>query len=125
MRRIFHITMVCGFNDQAMTRTLWRDIKGLRGSINGAWAIMGDFNRMLNMDERIGRPFEMAEIREFRQCVEECEVQDLKSSVSFFTWNNKQRGEDRVWSKIDRALVDSDWMTNLPRLKHTLCMKKI
>ena len=91
-----------------------RDIKGLRGSINGAWAIMGDFNRMLNMDERIGRPFEMAEIREFRQCVEECEVQDLKSSVSFFTWNNKQRGEDRVWSKIDRTLVNSDWMTKLP-----------
>lgn len=99
--RVFDMTMVYGFNDQAMRRTLWSDIKGIKGSIKGAWAIMGDFNCMLNTNERIRTPVKLAELRDFRNCVVECEFQDLKSSGSFFTWNNKQRGDDRVWSKID------------------------
>lgn len=28
----------------------------------------------------------------------------------YFTWNNKQHGEDKVCSRLDRALGNNDWM---------------
>ncbi|KAJ8534835.1 hypothetical protein K7X08_016563 [Anisodus acutangulus] len=75
---------------------------------------MGDFNCVLNGDERLGRPVSEAEIREFRQCVGACSLQELKSSGSFFTWNNKQGADSRVYSRIDRLLVNLKWITTLP-----------
>lgn len=45
----------------------------------------------------------------FRDCVEICEIMDMKHSGSTFTWNNKQEGEDRVFSKIDRSMINLEW----------------
>lgn len=42
------------------------------------------------------------EIKEFRACLEDCDVYDIKSSWNLFTWNNKQQGEAIVFSKPDR-----------------------
>ncbi|XP_019232984.1 PREDICTED: uncharacterized protein LOC109213626 [Nicotiana attenuata] len=75
---------------------------------------MGDFNCVLQKEERIGSPVSMAEIRDFKRCIEECELQDLKSTGAFFTWTNKQIGGDKVLSRIDRVLVNEDWNMQLP-----------
>lgn len=56
----------------------------------------------------------MAKIRDFKKCVENCDLYDLKSTGAYFTWNNKQEGDDKVLSKIDRVLVNSGWLTLLP-----------
>ncbi|KAM3200902.1 hypothetical protein P3L10_033265 [Capsicum annuum] len=45
---------------------------------NLAWIVMGDFNEVLHIDDRIGvNPVSMAEIVEFQACVEECELVEL------------------------------------------------
>ncbi|XP_060189094.1 uncharacterized protein LOC132618052 [Lycium barbarum] len=112
--RTMIITMVYGFNDQAMRRSLWDAIQQINDRITGPWGIMGDFNCILKQEERLGSPVTLAEIREFTECVDRCGLQDLKSSVSYYTWSNKQKGDDRVYSKIDRVLVNTDWITLLP-----------
>ncbi|XP_059310843.1 uncharacterized protein LOC132062254 [Lycium ferocissimum] len=110
----FWFTIVYGFNDQVLRRELWQQIEGIHGTVSGAWAIMGDFNCVLNREERVGSPMTLAEVREFKQCVGKCSFHDLKSSGAFYTWNNKHRDATRVYSKIDRVLVNSQWITNLP-----------
>lgn len=75
---------------------------------------MGDFNCILNSNERIGRAAIVREMREFRQCIDQCELQELKSSGAFYTWNSKQQGTDRVYSRIDIVLTNIDWLTQLP-----------
>ncbi|XP_019223716.1 PREDICTED: uncharacterized protein LOC109205460 [Nicotiana attenuata] len=75
---------------------------------------MGDFNNVLNTDERIGSKVIVAETKEFKQCVDTCCLQELKSTGAFYTWNNKRSGEDRVMSRIDRVLVNFDWMSMIP-----------
>ncbi|KAM3234286.1 hypothetical protein P3L10_019646 [Capsicum annuum] len=42
---------------------------------------------------------------------------DLRSAGSFYTWSNKQQGVARVYSKIDRVLVNDEWVSNLPASK--------
>ncbi|XP_070031877.1 uncharacterized protein [Nicotiana tomentosiformis] len=63
--RKFWVTIVFAYNDMALRRPLWQDIKEVYDKINGLWAVMGDFN---------------------------C---DLKSSRAFYTWNNKQEEQHR------------------------------
>ncbi|KAK4708977.1 hypothetical protein R3W88_029902 [Solanum pinnatisectum] len=96
---------------------MWKEIQELWRQVNRAWAVMGDFNCVLNNNERIGSPISMAEIREFRNCVGSCGLQDLKFTGAFFTWCNKQIRESRVYNRIDRVLVNSDWDTMLPTSK--------
>ncbi|XP_075091612.1 uncharacterized protein LOC142171806 [Nicotiana tabacum] len=75
---------------------------------------MRDFNCVLNKDGRIGSPVSLSEIRDFKHCVEVCSLKDLRSSGAIYTWNNKHGDSSRVYSKIDRVLVNSDWITTLP-----------
>uniref|UniRef100_A0A0V0HW66 Putative ovule protein n=1 Tax=Solanum chacoense TaxID=4108 RepID=A0A0V0HW66_SOLCH len=39
---------------------------------------------------------------------------ELKSSGAFFTWNNKQGETNQVYSRIDRVLVNEEWIATLP-----------
>lgn len=68
----FYVTFVYGFNDPTIKRPLWQEVRDIKSSINGPWALMGDFNCVLNKEDRIGRQVTMAEIREFRECIAEC-----------------------------------------------------
>lgn len=43
-------------------------------------------------------------------CLEYCHLVDVKSSGRYFTWNNKQEGERRVFSGIDRVLANLEWI---------------
>ncbi|XP_074290971.1 uncharacterized protein LOC141617705 [Silene latifolia] len=54
------------------------------------------------------------EIRDFRQCVDYCEVQDISAHGAFFTWTNKQDPSSRVFSRIDRMPVNRDWYSLYP-----------
>lgn len=75
---------------------------------------MGDFNSVLNMDDRIGgNPVSLAEIVEFPSCVEACELIELPQHGSKFTWNDKQ-GENRIYSKIDWVFVNQEWLDQMP-----------
>ncbi|KAG5577523.1 hypothetical protein H5410_057657 [Solanum commersonii] len=112
--KLFLITMVYGFNDQGMRRALWQDIIELNGQCNRAWAIMGDFNCVLHTNERIGNKVKMAEIKGFKMCMETCGMKDLKYSGAFYTWNNKESGAEKVYSKIDRVMVNCEWQDELP-----------
>ncbi|XP_074266753.1 uncharacterized protein LOC141590036 [Silene latifolia] len=45
----------------------------------------------------------------FRRCVTDCGVVDIAALGALFTWNNKQKPEDRIYSMIDRFLVNKAW----------------
>lgn len=113
-RMRFNMTMVYGFNEQAARRKLWEDINQIGAKMDEPWAVMGDFNCILNREERIGSRVTMAETRDFRQCIEACGLKDLRSSGAFIMWNNKQGGDSRVYNRIDKVLVNTEWIIELP-----------
>ncbi|KAL9228042.1 hypothetical protein vseg_003660 [Gypsophila vaccaria] len=72
---------------------------------------MGDFNNVLAMDERIGSEVTSTELRDFQEYVDLCNNADNPAHGAFFTWNNKQEMRDRVFSRIDRVMVNDDgWL---------------
>lgn len=42
-----------------------------------------------------------SEVLDFKSCVNNCQMEDMKASGSLFTWNNKQCDEASVFSIID------------------------
>jgi hypothetical protein len=41
-------------------------------------------------------------------------VEDIVKRGCEYTWNNKQEGSNRVYSKLDRVLVNEDWQLTFP-----------
>lgn len=40
----------------------------------------------------------------------ECKMIDGKATSHLFTWNNKQQGGSRLYSKIDRVMANQAWL---------------
>lgn len=70
---------------------------------------MGDFNCVLNRDERIGASVREGEMIPIRRCLANCGLEDMKHTGCFYTWNNKQAGEKSVYCKLDRVLCNELW----------------
>ncbi|XP_074301528.1 uncharacterized protein LOC141632930 [Silene latifolia] len=86
----------------------------MKDRYHGRWAVCGDFNNALNYNERIGREVIWTEIADFRECVDYCGLTDIKGQGAFYTWNNKQMPASRNFSRIDRFLINSEWMGMYP-----------
>ncbi|XP_010684441.1 uncharacterized protein LOC104899000 [Beta vulgaris subsp. vulgaris] len=101
--------MVYCSNDLAERMVMWEDLKRLKIR-NEPWVICGDFNNVVNFNERVGSNVTLHEVEGIRRCLWDYEVQDMVSVGPFYTWSNKQEGEERVYSKIDRVFVNEGWM---------------
>ncbi|XP_074305819.1 uncharacterized protein LOC141641041 [Silene latifolia] len=102
--------MVYAFNSIQKREALWTDLKRIAGGINGPWMVGGDFNCVLTPEERLGGGFVLAEALPFQDCIDACALVDSPSMGAYFTWNNKRQPEDRVFSRLDRCLVNQEWM---------------
>ncbi|XP_056695325.1 uncharacterized protein [Spinacia oleracea] len=87
---------------------LWKDLKAL--NTQDAWILCGDFNCVMSTDERVGSPVRNTEIVDMCDCMHFCSMEDIKSVGNFYTWNNKQHGATRVFSKIDRIMANPKWL---------------
>ncbi|XP_074293074.1 uncharacterized protein LOC141619980 [Silene latifolia] len=50
----------------------------------------------------------------FQNTVAECELYDMKTSGAFFTCTNKQPSDSVVFSRIDRVLINTEWLNVWP-----------
>ncbi|XP_062099682.1 uncharacterized protein LOC133805517 [Humulus lupulus] len=107
----FLVTFVYAFNDENGRDIFWRDLKFLARGHKQPWVVLGDFNDILNAYEMVGNRVQRGSSSAFKDCIEECQLEDVKYSGCFFTWNNKQDKEGRIYSKIDRVMENQEWLT--------------
>lgn len=100
----FLCTFIYGSNDKRERQQLCFDLRILSHVISYPWIILGDFNFVANLDERIGSSVRLAEVQPLQDCMAICGIHDLKYHGRFFTWSNKQAGSHRLLSKIDRVI---------------------
>ncbi|KAL2923736.1 Photosystem I assembly protein Ycf3 [Bienertia sinuspersici] len=81
--------------------------------------IMGDLNCVLQMEERCGSNVRLHEIIPGRTCMERCGLIDIPYGGQLFIWSNKQMGEDRVFSKIDRVMANEAWLETFSKVNAT------
>ncbi|XP_074278035.1 uncharacterized protein LOC141601638 [Silene latifolia] len=110
----FLFTIVYGSNDDNDRLKLWEDLKRVKDNWRGPWCVCGDFNNLLSLHEIIGKPVLWNDIVEFRHCVDYCELMDIKAQGAYFTSNNKHDPTTRVFSRLDRVMINLEWMNTYP-----------
>ncbi|XP_061340576.1 uncharacterized protein LOC133287043 [Gastrolobium bilobum] len=103
-------------------QVMWNVVKNLSQGLLVPWIIAGDFNDIKSTSEkRGGSRIDVAKCQRFAVFLEECHVEDVKSSGPNFTWQGpKWNHLDRVFKKMDRACANIYW-----RLKYENAEVKI
>ncbi|XP_074300180.1 uncharacterized protein LOC141631403 [Silene latifolia] len=109
----FYLSMVYGSNCAFDRERLWSDLQKLAPSTT--WLVLGDFNVVRDPAEKlIPNPLILQEMMAFNSCLANCQLDDLNSTGCELTWTNKHDSSTRVWSKLDRALVNPSWLSSFP-----------
>jgi endonuclease/exonuclease/phosphatase family metal-dependent hydrolase len=74
------------------------------------WLCAGDFNKVLEENEKWGgRRKALRQMREFHKVVEQCQLQDLGFSGPRFTWHNGREEDGFTQERPDRAFGNMEW----------------
>ncbi|XP_074315237.1 uncharacterized protein LOC141651422 [Silene latifolia] len=108
------VTFVYGFNHTAQRVPLW-DFLEKQVNCGLPWLVLGDINCVRSTEERISSdPPNIAAMDNFNDVIANSGLVELKTIGCFFTWTNKQDLDDRKWIKLDRALVNTEWLQLYP-----------
>lgn len=111
------VSYIYGVNSKTGRQQLWEDIRELaRDPVisNKPWALLGDFNQILNPSEKSNGGTRISRgIQDFRNCVSSTGIFDLSIRGNLFTWWNNQE-ENPIAKKLDRILINDKWQLQFP-----------
>ncbi|XP_074288635.1 uncharacterized protein LOC141613789 [Silene latifolia] len=107
-------SMIYAFNEGSDIVNLWRKLELINLNCPGPWALVGDFNTVLCPDERVGGTTKQADMDDFIGCMGIFSMTDIPSTGALYTWNNKQDPTTRIYSRLDRFLVNQAWLDIFP-----------
>lgn len=74
---------------------------------------MGDYSVVRKVNERMVG-FDSSAALEFNDCLHDLEMDDMPARGFWYTWSNKRGGLSDNKSKLDRAVVNGQWMDDFP-----------
>ncbi|XP_049399716.1 uncharacterized protein LOC125863741 [Solanum stenotomum] len=112
----FTITFVYAKCKDHLRRPLWDRMLHQSADIVRPWCSVGDYNVITSIEEKLGGvPYNMRKSLEFIAVIEACGLIDLGFSGQKFTWSNNRGIQQRVWKRLDRALVNDAWLEKMPQ----------
>ncbi|KAK3188862.1 hypothetical protein Dsin_028423 [Dipteronia sinensis] len=103
-------TFVYAKYSQIERRELWEQLHGI-STFNVAWVVLGDFNTIRSDTERVrGRPRISSAMAEFNECINRCGLLDLRFEGRQLSWCNGHQGLARSWAKLDRVLINNEFV---------------
>ncbi|GJT58680.1 RNA-directed DNA polymerase, eukaryota, reverse transcriptase zinc-binding domain protein [Tanacetum coccineum] len=109
----FFCTIVYASNSKDERKMLWKKIyMHKRISGNHPWALLGDMNVTLNVEEHsCGGSHITEEMQEFRDCINAVELDDIGSLGFYFTWTKSLKNpKAKVLKKLDRVMVSEGFL---------------
>ncbi|KAH0656867.1 hypothetical protein KY290_032529 [Solanum tuberosum] len=111
----FIITVVYARCNALDRLELWEELEELARSQQCPWVVGGDFNVILNEEEKLGGlAFTQNEALEFASCINACALTEVRTSGSKYTWWNGRIEEDCIFKRLDRILVNQEFMDLFP-----------
>ncbi|XP_075077104.1 uncharacterized protein LOC142163855 [Nicotiana tabacum] len=94
---------------------LWDSLYYLASDMELPWLVGGDFNVLLNEEEKIGGlPVYPPEYEDFAFCVNSCELFDTGYKGSPFTWWNGRPNAECIFKILDKIVVNSPFQSIFP-----------
>lgn len=112
---LMYFTAVYDLHTVEIRKPLWQDLLQLNGVIIAPWCVMGNFNAISVVEDRLNRAaVNSNETYDFTQLLSTADLGECKSTGHFYSWSNKSLGETRTCSRIDRCLINSHWLIHYP-----------
>nr|GEW41474.1 RNA-directed DNA polymerase, eukaryota [Tanacetum cinerariifolium] len=111
------IVVVYAPQSLALKRALWEYISSLISRWDGESIVMGDFNDVRSIEERLGSVFNHSSARTFNRFIEASGLADVKLEGYSFTWSHPSASK---MSKLDRFLVSEGIISLFPSIS-ALC----
>ncbi|KAL9670235.1 hypothetical protein QQ045_007786 [Rhodiola kirilowii] len=75
----------------------WELLKKLRKDPHSPWVVLGDFNEVAySWEVESKRARQQWQMRNFRQCLEECGLSEIRFKGDPYTYSNRRKGEQEV-----------------------------
>nr|GMC82593.1 uncharacterized protein LOC109164037 [Ipomoea batatas] len=119
----FWTTFVYAKTKERLRTILWTELCSVSYRIpqDVPWAVVGDFNCLLNVDEKKGGlPYPHRKTTDFRKCTSTCDLIDSSAYGSSYTWWNGRRKKSAIWMRLDRFLYTSVWESKFRTSVHHL-----
>ena len=101
------LTVVYGPQDDGDKLLFLEELPAIRDTCADPWAVVGDFNLILDEADKSNGAINRRNLSRFRQTVAKLELVDIHLHGRRYTWSNERRSPTMV--RLDRALVSLDW----------------
>ncbi|OIT40396.1 hypothetical protein A4A49_07963, partial [Nicotiana attenuata] len=109
------LTIVYAQCKPGLRRPLWDYLRTRAASSNSPWCVIGDFNVKASIEEKIGGiPYEVNKSLDFLSMIEDCGLTDLGLYGPRYTWSNGRGPCSIVWKRLDRGMVNDNWIASYP-----------
>ncbi|XP_060190609.1 uncharacterized protein LOC132619859 [Lycium barbarum] len=106
------VTIVYAKCSEVERMQLWDILYLLASNMTAPWLVGGDFNVILNEEEKIGGlPVLPQEYEDFAFCLNSCELHEMPFKGIPFTWWNGRVANDCIFKRLDR-IVHNDTFQN-------------
>ncbi|XP_077249405.1 uncharacterized protein LOC143888906 [Tasmannia lanceolata] len=79
------------------------------------WISHRDFNVIRYLNEKFdGADLVRTDLEEFNNFIINCSLTDLKSLGQTLSWSNSSKSGDYKLRRLDRAIVNDDWLEHFP-----------
>nr|CCA66178.1 hypothetical protein [Beta vulgaris subsp. vulgaris] len=116
----YECTLINVYNpcDVGERAEVWRELLEFQKNNPRPCLVIGDFNEVLNENERGSHYFSQTGSTNFKDFVQDSHLLEIPPACGGFTWF---RGNSR--SILDRLFVNPEWITNLPNLRVSLLQR--
>lgn len=109
------LTTVYNNPNHNMQGQVWNYLRNLSSRVNNAWIVAGDFNAMLNNNEKFGvKKIKNSRMNDFASCLTDCGLTDLGYCGNKFTWSNRHFNDSFISERLDRACGNLKWLRRFP-----------
>nr|XP_009767379.1 PREDICTED: uncharacterized protein LOC104218552 [Nicotiana sylvestris]XP_016449441.1 PREDICTED: uncharacterized protein LOC107774429 [Nicotiana tabacum] len=113
--KMFHLTIIYAKCKPLLRRPLWEVLNQKSSSCNVPWCVIGDFNVIASVEEKIGGiPYQMSKSIEFLSMTKDCGLVDLGYYGPKYTWSNGRGQCSIMWKRLDRGLANDQWLETFP-----------
>jgi len=113
-----HICLVYAPNDRHKRLEVWNQLRELQQTSSEPWILMGDFNEVVQPQERRGATLSTPSMRELAQFIQDDQMIDMEINIKF-TWMRNNAA-----SRLDRMLISAEFMDKFPG-SHAYCKERV
>ncbi|OMO55679.1 reverse transcriptase [Corchorus capsularis] len=111
----FRITWIYGAPIYKDRKIVWDRIKRKAMGIDTAWMCIGDYNDIMDEDEKEGgNPKEQRIMQNFRNFINFCQLMEVPTQGQKFTWSGI-RENGLIKERLDRSLMNLAWFETFSR----------